>query len=112
MLNKFAGACKEFGLNISIKKTQVMGLDTSSVPTLHLEGLPLEVVNDFVYLGSNISSRASLDTEIKRRIAKAASTSTMSRLSKRVWDNKGHQNESLPGMRHQHLSIWRGELDN
>ena len=86
MLSKFADACKEFGLTISIRKTQVMGLNTSSPPTLHLEGQPLEAVNDFVYLGSNISSSASLGTEIKRRIAKAAST--MSRLSKRVWDNK------------------------
>ena len=59
MLYKFAEACKEFGLT---KKTQVMALDTSYVPNLHLEGQPLEEVNDFVYLGSNIlSSRASLD---------------------------------------------------
>ena len=86
LLSKFADACKEFGLTISIKKTQVMGLNTTTTPTLQLEGQPLEAVNDFVYLGSNISSGASLDTEIKRRIAKAAST--MSRLSKRVWDNK------------------------
>ena len=86
MLNKFSDACKEFGLTISIKKTQVMGLNTSSAPTLHIEGQPLEAVDDFVYLGSNISSRASLDTEIKRRIAKASST--MSRLGKRVWSNK------------------------
>ena len=86
MLNKFADACKEFGLTISIKKTQVMGLNTPSDPMLHLEGQLLETVNDFVYLGSNMSSSATLDTEIKRRIAKASST--MSRLSKRVWDNK------------------------
>ena len=86
MLNKFADACKEFGLTISIKKTQVMSLNTPSDPTLHLEGQLLEAVNDFVYLGSNISSGATLDTEIKRRIAKASGT--MSRLSKRVWDNK------------------------
>ena len=79
MLNKFADACKEFGLTISIKKTQVMGLNTSTTPTLELEGQPLEAVNDFVYLGSNISSGASLDTEIKRRIVKAAIT--MSHLS-------------------------------
>ena len=51
MLNKFADACKEFGLTISIKKTQVMGLNTPSYPMLYLEGQLLEAVDDFVYLG-------------------------------------------------------------
>ena len=55
MLNKFADACKEFGLTISIKKTQVIGLNTSPTPTLQLNCQPLEAVKDFVYLGSNIS---------------------------------------------------------
>ena len=74
MLSKFADACKEFGLTISIRKIQVMGLNTSFPPILHLDDQPLEVVNDFVYLVSNISSSASFGTEIKRMIAKAVST--------------------------------------
>ena len=54
MLNIFADACKEFGLTVSIKKTQVMGLNISTTPTLQWDCQPLEAVNEFVYLGSNI----------------------------------------------------------
>ncbi|KAI0208446.1 hypothetical protein LSAT2_006873, partial [Lamellibrachia satsuma] len=46
----------------------------------------LEVVEDFTYLGSNISNNLSLDKEINRRIGKAACT--MAKLTKRVWENK------------------------
>ena len=46
MAYKIVDACKEFGLTLSsIKKTQVMGVDNSSVPTLHVVGKPLQVVN-------------------------------------------------------------------
>ena len=61
-----AEACKEFGPIIGIKKTQMMGLDTSSAPTLHLKSQLIEAVNAFVYLASSISSGASPDTENKR----------------------------------------------
>ena len=46
----------------------------------------LEVVHDFVYLGSTISDTLSLDVELDKRIWKAASM--FSRLTKRVWLNK------------------------
>ena len=46
------------------------------------------------YLGSTISSNVSIDSEISRRIAKAAGL--MAQLSKRVWENnKMTQNESI-----------------
>ena len=86
MLDSFADACNNFGLTISIKKTQVMGLNIPSPPTLYLDGQLLEAVDVFPYLGSIIAANSSLDPEIKRRIAKAAGT--MARLSKRVWENK------------------------
>ena len=75
-----------FGLTISIKKTQVMGLNISSPPTLYLNSQLLEAVDVFPYLGSMIAANSSLDPEIKHRISKAASK--MARLSKRVWENK------------------------
>ena len=49
MFSKFVDDCNEFGVIISIKRTQVMGLNTSSVPSLHLEGHSLEAVIDLVY---------------------------------------------------------------
>ena len=45
----------------------------------------LEAVSQFTYLGSTISSNLSLDTEIDKRIEKAATTLT--RRSSRVWEN-------------------------
>ena len=86
MLNSFSGACKEFGLTISIKKTQVMGLNIPAPPELYIDNQLLEAVDVFPYLGSIIAANSSLAPEIKRRIAKASST--LARLSKRVWDNK------------------------
>ena len=42
-------------------------------------------MEDFPYIGSNISGSLSLDTEINKRIGKAAGT--LSKLSERVWKN-------------------------
>ena len=46
----------------------------------------LDVVHDFVYIGSTISDTLSLESELNRRISKEA-TSIRS-LTKRVWSNK------------------------
>jgi hypothetical protein len=78
-------ACKEFVLTISIKKTNVMGQDVPAPPSITIDNELLEVTDHFTYLGSTISNNLSLDSEIDKRIAKAASV--MARLSKRVWSN-------------------------
>lgn len=85
LMDRFSEACQDFGLTISQKKTQVMGQDTDSPPDIRLADQTLEVVHDFVYLGSTISDSLSLDTELDKRIGKA--TTTMARLNKRVWTN-------------------------
>ena len=86
LISSFANACKEFGLTISLKKTEVMGQDVSEVPHITIEDHTLGVTDTFTYLGSKISSNLSLDAELNARIGKAATT--MSRLTKRVWENK------------------------
>ena len=86
LVNRFAHACREFGLTISLKKTNVIAWDASQVPSVNINDYTLEVVEDFTYLGSNISNNLSLDTAINRRIGKAACT--MAKLTKRVWENK------------------------
>jgi hypothetical protein len=53
--------------------------------TIYIDGSNLEVVDDFKYLGSTISSSLTIDTEINSRIAKASAT--MAKLSQRVWNN-------------------------
>ena len=63
-----------------------MGQDIKEIPSLFIHNYKLEVVHEFVYLGSTITDNLSLDNELNKRIGKAAMT--LSRLTKRVWSNK------------------------
>ena len=85
LTNCFALACSEFGLTISAKKTKILGQDVSSIPSISNGVYTLGVVEDFTNLGSTISSNLSLDTELNKRIGKAAAT--LAPLGRRVWDN-------------------------
>ena len=51
----------------------------------HHDDYVLENVDQFTYLGSTICSNLSLDSEIDKRIGKAATT--LARLTSRVWEN-------------------------
>ena len=62
-----------------------MGQDVESPPSITISEHELEAVHDFTYLGSTITDSLSLDSELNKRIGKAATT--MSRLTKRVWSN-------------------------
>jgi hypothetical protein len=62
-----------------------MGQDVNSPPDIRISNHQLEVVVDFIYLGSTISRSLSLEAELNKRIGNALST--MSRLTKRVWCN-------------------------
>ena len=85
LMDCFSKACKDFGLTISLKKTNVLGQDTPSPPAITIDDYQLEVVHEFTYLGSTIADNLSLDTEIDKRIGKAATT--LARLTTRVWTN-------------------------
>ena len=85
LVSRLSHACKEFGLTISLKKTQVMAQGTELTPVIAIDGHPLEAVENFTYLGSTISSSLSIDAEVNSRIAKAAAV--MAKLSQRVWNN-------------------------
>ena len=54
-------------------------------PSISVNDQELEVVHEFIYLGSTITDNLSLDSEHSRRIGNAATT--LSRLTKRVWNN-------------------------
>ena len=82
-MDRFSNSCDLFGLIISLKKTQVMGQDTPAQPLLKINGETLEVVHQFQYLGSTMTD---MDAEISKRIGTAFTT--MSELTKRVWENK------------------------
>ena len=91
LCDSFAAASRRFGLTISIKKTETLyqpALGNMHVPpVITIDDKPLNAVENFKYLGSIVSSNASMDAEITARIAKA--TSAFGRLVKRLWTNKG-----------------------
>ena len=60
LVNRLSHACKEFGLKISLKKTNVMAQDAGHPPTIAIDGYNLEVVENFTYLGSTISNSLSI----------------------------------------------------
>ena len=59
---------------------------TPNEPVITIDGKTLSNVKSFKYLGSIITSNASLDAELDTRIAKAGAV--MAKLLKRVWNNK------------------------
>ena len=85
LLDRFSDACRYIGLTISLPKTQVMEQDIKEIPSLFIYNYKLEVIHEFVYLGSTITDILSIDSELSKRIGKAAMT--LSRLTKRVWSN-------------------------
>ena len=85
LVSRLSHACKEFGLTISLKKTNILAQDTDTAPDITIDDTHLEVVETFTYLGSTVANSLSLDTEISSRIGKAAAV--MSKLNKRVWSN-------------------------
>ena len=59
LVDKLSHACKEFGLTISLKKTNILAQGAESPQTS--TSTTLEVVDTFTYLGSTVSSSTSLD---------------------------------------------------
>ena len=63
---------KKAGLHINMKKTKVMHLNlTEPHPQIMIDGEELEAVDDFTYLGSNISAENSIQKDISARVNKA-----------------------------------------
>ena len=76
MLNRFSDASKQFGLTISLGKTEVLfqraPKSVAPQPVISIDDVELKVVDSFKYLGSVISNDGSLDTETASRISKAS----------------------------------------
>ena len=85
LVERSSHSCKDFGLSIILKKTNVLGQDTMELPAITMDDYDLDVVEQFTYLGSIISDNLSLHTEIDKRIWKAATT--LAHLTSRVWTN-------------------------
>ena len=85
LMDGFSRTCQDFSLNISLKKTNVLDQGVEQPPTITINNYDLEVVHDFIYLGSTVTDSLSLDAEISRRIRRAAMI--FARLTKRAWEN-------------------------
>ena len=82
LMDRFSQACKDFGLTISLKLTNVLRQDTMELSAITIDDYELDVFEHFTCLGSIITDNLSL---IDKRIRKAATT--FARLSSRVWTN-------------------------
>ena len=87
LVDRFSRASKAFGLTISIKKTEFLHQPKPSQHQtddhIYIDGTPLKNVDTFVYLGSTVTSNASLDKEIAGRIGRASSS--FGKFTDRLW---------------------------
>jgi hypothetical protein len=79
MIDRLSHTCKEYGMDVNVKKTKVMVMNKLKTPTklqrdASLENVPLEQVTTFKYLGSWITEDVRCEEDIKARVgmAKAA----------------------------------------
>ena len=84
LISQFSHTSKEFA-DHQHQEDRSHGSGRSIAPSITIDNQVLEVADHFTYLGLIISSNLLVDSEINKRIAKAASV--MARLRKRVWSN-------------------------
>ena len=88
IVDAFSDASKQFGLNITIKKIEVLYQLNSSrtrEEDIMFDGNKLNSVLEFTYPRSTVSSNGCIDDEIQRRMAKASAS--FGRLRQRLWKN-------------------------
>ncbi|KAJ1118439.1 hypothetical protein NDU88_006632 [Pleurodeles waltl] len=76
-MNHFSTACRNFGLTVSTKTTEVLHQPapqkTYAEPTTITEGKILKAVDKFTYFCSTLSRSVNTDDEVDTRIARASS---------------------------------------
>ena len=72
------------GLKVNKRKTQVLRKNVTTITPVTLEGTPLEDVEEFVYLGSKVTTSGDCDQEINARISKANQAFAMLRT---IWSS-------------------------
>jgi hypothetical protein len=88
VVDAFSAASKKFGLQINIKKTEVLfqpGSNHREEVNIIVDGTALNQIDHFTYLGSIISRDGRIDSELTKRMAKASSA--FGRLRTRLWNN-------------------------
>ena len=95
-MGRFSTACTDFGLTISIKKTEVLHQPETGAaltePNVTVNGESLTVAGKLTYLGSTRTSSAIIDAEAIHIIARASTAFV--RLKDRVWERHGLRTET------------------
>ena len=90
IMNSFSAACTAFGLTINLKKTVVMFQPPPTQhylePNIFVYGKRLNVVGEFVYLGSAVNRHGNIDSDIPLRIQKASAA--FGKLENRLWKRR------------------------
>ena len=78
IVSRFSEAAKNFDLTISLKKTEVLyqppPREAYSPPQISIDGTNLNAVEHVTYLGSVISSDATVSKDLDTRLSKASSS--------------------------------------
>ena len=74
MVSALDRACTQWGMTINATKTKTMtvGKDDENEATISLRGNPLEAVESFSYLGSEVRKNAKVGGDVETRLEKAS----------------------------------------
>ena len=113
LMDRFSQACKDFGLTISLKKTNVLGQDTEAPLVITIDDYELNAVCQFTYLGSTITDTLSLDAEINKMIggrfnSRPSRGSSVDKLQLSVKTNMAVYNACTC---YQHIAVWQRDVD-
>ncbi|KAG6463957.1 uncharacterized protein LOC115452713 [Manduca sexta] len=111
MLNDLGGSSRRVGLGMNLDKTKVM-FNKHVVPgPISVDGIPLEVVQDYVYLGQTIQlGRHNFEREADRRIRLGwAAFGRFRRLY--VDDSTMLEDENLRALRPTGDDVWCRDVD-
>ena len=91
ILQTFYDTFQDFGLQMAIKKTEVLLQRPKTQPDLQdpqilIDTKQLQVVNKFKYLGSHIDNKANISNELSFRIQRA--NASFAKLYQKVWGKK------------------------
>jgi hypothetical protein len=96
IMDKFSAACRNFGLTISTKKTEVQHQPALgkpyTKPSIRVAGEELKAVDRSTYLGSTLSKVVNVDDDVNCRLAKASSA--FGRLRHTMWKRRGITTET------------------
>ncbi|GAG69796.1 unnamed protein product [marine sediment metagenome] len=62
---------KRVGLRVNVDKTKVMRINAKSQENIEIDGMSLEEVEEFVYLGATIGKEGGGTSNMKNRASKA-----------------------------------------